>query len=190
MLAAIEEASDVSLFEQMERENRGRKNLSAWEQGTMYRKALDEGLYSSLRRLAEGVGVDVSLVSKSVSLARLPEAVVGAFQSPLDIQFRWAAPLAEAMQKDPDGTLTRARAIADARDGLSAATILSKLVGQSNPAPVRSAPQTLTASKAGKVAAKLTADAKGRAVVRFEADALPEFRRKALMKVIEDFLKG
>jgi ParB family chromosome partitioning protein len=190
VLAAIEEASDVSLFEQMERENRGRKNLSAWEQGTMYRKALDEGLYSSLRRLAEGVGVDVSLVSKSVSLARLPEAVVAAFQSPLDIQFRWAAPLTEAMQKDPDGTLTRARAIADARDGLSAATILSKLVGQTNPAPVRSAPQTLTASKAGKVAAKLTADTKGRAVVRFEAGALPESRRKALMKVIEDFLKG
>jgi ParB family chromosome partitioning protein len=190
VLAAIEEASDVSLFEQMERENRGRKNLSAWEQGTMYRKALDEGLYGSLRRLAEGVGVDVSLVSKSVSLARLPEAVVAAFQSPLDIQFRWAAPLTEAMQKDPDGTLTRARAIADARDGLSAATILSKLVGQANPASVRSAPQTLTVSNAGKVAAKLTADTKGRAVVRFEAGALPESRRKALMKVIEDFLKG
>ncbi len=43
VLAAVEEASDVSLFEQMERENRGRKNLSAWEQGTMYRKALDDG---------------------------------------------------------------------------------------------------------------------------------------------------
>jgi ParB family chromosome partitioning protein len=190
VLAAIEEASDVSLFEQMERENRGRKNLSAWEQGTMYRKALDEGLYSSLRRLAEGVGVDVSLVSKSVSLARLPEAVVAAFQSPLDIQFRWAAPLAEAMQKDPDGTLARARAIADARNGLSAATILSKLVGQTNPTPARAAPQTLTVSRAGKVAATLTADTKGRAVVRFEAGALPESRRKALMKVIEDFLKG
>jgi ParB family chromosome partitioning protein len=189
VLAAIEEASDVSLFEQMERENRGRKNLSAWEQGTMYRKALDEGLYGSLRRLAEGVGVDVSLVSKSVSLARLPEAVVAAFQSPLDIQFRWAAPLAEAMQKDPDGTLARARAIADARDGLSAATILSKLVGQTNPTPARAAPQTLTVSRAGKVAATLTADTKGRAVVRFEAGALPESRRKALMKVIEDFLQ-
>src|SRR5439155_17408723 len=64
VLAAIEDASDVSLFEQMERENRGRKNLSAWEQGTMYRKALDEGLYPSLRRLSESLGVDVSLVSK------------------------------------------------------------------------------------------------------------------------------
>lgn len=190
VLAAIEEASDVSLFEQMERENRGRKNLSAWEQGTMYRRALDDGLYSSLRRLAEGLGVDVSLVSKSVSLARLPEAVVAAFQSPLDIQFRWAAPLTEAMQKDPDGTLSRARAIAETRGDLSAATILSKLVGQPEPAPGRSASPALMISKAGKVAARLTADAKGRALVRFEAGALPESKRKALVKVIEDFLKG
>lgn len=190
VLAAIEEASDVSLFEQMERENRGRKNLSAWEQGTMYRRALDDGLYSSLRRLAEGLGVDVSLVSKSVSLARLPEAVVAAFQSPLDIQFRWAAPLTEAMQKDPDGTLLRARVIAETRGQLSAATILSKLVGQPVPSPGRSASTALMISKAGKVAARLTADAKGRVLVRFEAGALPESKRKALVKVIEDFLKG
>jgi ParB family transcriptional regulator, chromosome partitioning protein len=174
----------------MERENRGRKNLSAWEQGMMYRRALEDGLYGSLRRLAEGLGVDVSLVSKSVSLARLPDAVVAAFQSPLDIQFRWAAPLTEAMQKDPDGTLSRARAISDARGDLGAAAILSKLVGLPEPAPGRSASQALTISKAGKGAARLTADAKGRAVIRFEAWALPESKRKALAKVIEDFLKG
>jgi ParB family chromosome partitioning protein len=190
VLAAIEEASDVSLFEQMERENRGRKNLSAWEQGMMYRRALDDGLYSSLRRLAEGLDVDVSLVSKSISLARLPEAVVAAFPSPLDIQFRWAAPLTEAMQKDPDGTLSRARAIAETRGDLGAATILSKLVGMPEPPPGQAASQTLTISKAGKVAARLTADTKGRALVRFEAGALPESKRRALMKVIEDFLKA
>ena len=174
----------------MERENRGRKNLSAWEQGTRYRRALDDGLYSSLRRLAESLGVDVSLVSKSVSLARLPETVVAAFQSPLDIQFRWAAPLTEAMQKDPDGTLSRARAIAETRGELGAATILSKLVGLPEPTPGRAASQALTISKAGKIAARLTADAKGRAVVRFEAGALPESKRKALVKVIEDLLKA
>ena len=112
VLAAIEEASDVSLFEQMERENRGRKNLSAWEQGTMYRRAIDDGLYSSLRRLAEGLGVDVSLVSKSVSQARLPDAVVAAFQSPLDIQFRWAVALDKAYQQDPDAVLSAARLLA------------------------------------------------------------------------------
>jgi len=190
VLAAIEEASDVSLFEQMERENRGRKNLSAWEQGTMYRRALDDGLYSSLRRLAESLGVDISLVSKSVSLARLPETVVAAFQSPLDIQFRWAAPLAEAMQKDPDGTLERARTLADARGDLNATGIFSKLIGLPDPVLNGSTPATLTISKAGKVAGKLSVDSKGRAVVRFEASAFPDSKRKALVKVIEDFLKG
>jgi ParB family transcriptional regulator, chromosome partitioning protein len=171
VLAAIEDATDVSLFEQMERENRGRKNLSAWEQGTMYRKALDEGLYSSLRRLSEALGVDVSLVSKSVSLARLPDTVVAAFKSPLDIQFRWAAPLAEAMQKDPDGTL-------------------SKLLAHVDPASRQSTSHALPISKEGKLAAKLTADAKGRVVVRFEVGALPESKHKALAKAIEDFLKA
>lgn len=190
VLAAIEEASDVSLFEQMERENRGRKNLSAWEQGTMYRKALDEGLYSSLRRLADSLGVDVSLVSKSVSLARLPDAVVAAFQSPLDIQFRWAAPLAEAMQKDPDGTLERSRTLAGARGDLNAAGVFSKVIGLPDPVLNGSTRSTLTISKAGKLAGKLSADNKGRAVVRFEANAFPDSKRKALVKVIEDFLKG
>jgi ParB family transcriptional regulator, chromosome partitioning protein len=190
VLAVIEEASDLSVFEQMERENRGRENLSAWEQGTMYRRALDEGLYNSLRRLAEGLQVDVSLVSKSVSLARLPEAVIAAFQSPLDIQFRWAAPLTDAMQKDPEGTLSRATAITQSRGDLSASMILAKLVGQPDLSRERASSPGLTIRKAGKVAAKLTADAKGRAVVRFEADALPDSRRKALVKLIEDFLKA
>ena len=190
VLAAVEEASDVSLFGQMERENRGRKNLSAWEQGTMYRKALDDGLYSSLRRLAESLGVDVSLVSKSVSLARLPEPVIAAFQSPLDIQFRWAAPLAEAMQKDPDGTLERARTLADARGDLTSTAVFSKVIGLPDPVLNGSTPTALTISKAGKVAGKLTADSKGRAVVRFEASAFPDSKRKALVKVIEEFLKG
>ena len=190
VLAAIEEATDVSLFEQMERENRGRKNLSAWEQGTMYRRALDDGLYSSLRRLSEGLGVDVSLVSKSVSLARLPEAVVSAFRSPLDIQFRWAAPLTEAMQKDPDGTLARARAIAEARGDLSAPTILSKIIGLPEKGSGKADLQSLTISRAGKVAARVTTDAKGRAVVRFEPGALPDSKRRALVKAIEDLLKA
>ena len=189
VLAAIEDVSDVSLFEQMERENRGRKNLSAWEQGTMYRRALDDGLYTSLRRLAEGLGIDVSLASKSVALARLPEAVIAAFQSPLDIQFRWAAPLTEAMQKDPDGTLSRARAIAEARGNLEPIDILSKLIGLPEASQSKPASQTLAISNAGKIAGKLTTDAKGRVLVRFELGALPESRRKALVKAIEEFLK-
>lgn len=192
VLAAVEEASDVSLFEQMERENRGRKNLSAWEQGTMYRKALDEGLYASLRRLSEGLGVDVSLVSKGVTLARLPDAVVAAFASPLEIQFRWAAPLAEAVQKDPEGTLARARVIsAEGQMPPNAAGVFAALVAAPGNGVLNgSTPAVLEIFKAGKKAATLASDSKGRAVVRFETGALPDARRKALARLIEEFLKG
>jgi ParB family transcriptional regulator, chromosome partitioning protein len=40
---------DRALFEAMDRENRGRKNLSAWEQGRMYDEGIKKGLYPSLR---------------------------------------------------------------------------------------------------------------------------------------------
>ena len=120
----------------------------------------------------------------------MPETVVAAFQSPLDIQFRWAAPLAEAMQKDPDGTLDRARALAGARGDLNAAGVFSKVIGLPDPVLNGSTPATLTISKAGNVVGKLSADSKGRAVVQFEARAFPDSKRKALVKVIEDFLKG
>ena len=190
VLAVVEETTDVSLFEQMERENRGRKNLSAWEQGVMYRKALDDGLYSSLRRLSESLGVDLSLVSKSVSLARLPEEVIAAFATPLDIQFRWASALAESMQKDPGGTLERARGLALARSDMAPTAVLANVIGASEQVLNGSTPSSLTISSAGKITATLTSDRQGRAVLRFEQGALPEVKRKALMKLIEGFLKG
>lgn len=107
----VQDIDDRELFQVMDRENRQRKNLSAWEQGSMYRKALDEGLFPSLRRLAEVLGVNLSAASQSVTLARLPPEMVKAFRTPLDIQFRWASPLAEAVRKDPEGVLERARAL-------------------------------------------------------------------------------
>jgi ParB family chromosome partitioning protein len=189
VLAIIEQATDVSLFEQMERENRGRKNLSAWEQGNMYRKALDEGLYPSLRRLAESLNVDVSLVSKGVALARLPDEVVAAFQSPLDIQFRWATPLADAVKKNPDLILKTAKVIASNRGRMVPAAIFSKLIGEQIGVLNGSTAKELEIKKEGKRAAALSSDTKGRAVIRFEPGALPDERRAELVSLIENFLK-
>ncbi|MCX7214706.1 MAG: ParB/RepB/Spo0J family partition protein [Burkholderiales bacterium] len=186
--AIVADLNDQQLFAEMERENRSRKNLSAWEQGVMYRKALDEGLYSSMRRLSEALKVNLSDVSRSVSLARLPDEVVAAFQSPLDIQFRWAAPLAEAMQKNPVDTLKRAHAISKARGTMSSAAILAQLVGVAHSDTGATSLEELSIAKGGKVAAVLTSDSKGRAVLRFEVGALPVSKRKALAQVVRDFL--
>jgi len=131
--ALIEVVDDQKLFEQMERENRGRKNLSPWEQGRMYQIAIEKGLYPSQRKLSEAVGVDVSLISKSIALARLPSTVIEAFTSPLDVQFRWAQPLTEEAQKNPEQIIAIAKQIIiEARTTkFTAADVFTRLIGRS-----------------------------------------------------------
>lgn len=188
--ALIEDATDAELFQQMERENRGRQNLSAWEQGRMYRQALDEGLYPSLRKLAEAVGVDQSMVSKSIALARLPNDVVDAFATPLEIQYRWAQPLSEAQQKDPDGLLERASMLRAQSPRLPSAKVFAVLVGAESLSPGGSPKEVraVALKRAGKKVGMLSIDAQGRALLRLESGVLPESKKKAFAKLVEDFL--
>lgn len=183
--AVVTELDDRALFEAMDRENRARKNLSAWEQGTMYRRALDGGLYASQRKLAEAVGVDLSLVSKSVALARLPDAVIAAFPSPLDIQFRWAQPLGEALQRDPDGLVARARAVAARKAGLTARQVLEALLKPVGPVLNRSTPEqagadAAAAESSATAAVQFQRESDGHAVLRFEPGVLTPEREQAL----------
>lgn len=191
VLALIENVSDQELFQQMERENRQRKNLSAWEQGCMYRQAIDGGLYPSLRRLAEAIDVDVSLVSKAVALARLPEGVVAAFASPLDIQFRWAAALSEVVQKDPEGVLARAREISGAQGGrLPPAQVFAALSApRALEATKKGSPEPSEIFRDGKKVAVLSMDRSGRHVVKFERGVLSEAKRRELIQTLEQLLR-
>jgi ParB family chromosome partitioning protein len=116
VLALVEAVDDRQLFRAMDFENRARKDLSPWEQGVMYRRALDEGMYPSLRAMAQDLGVDAGNVSKAIALAKLPDEVVRAFPSPLSIQFRWGPMVSEALQRDPEGVVARAREIARVAD--------------------------------------------------------------------------
>lgn len=108
VLAMIDNLDERSLFVEMDRENRARKNLSAYEQGAMYRNALNAGLFPNQRSLAESIGADASLVTKALYLADLPTEVIDAFPNVLDIQFRYAKPLRDAVESNP--TAVRASA--------------------------------------------------------------------------------
>ncbi|MDE1947035.1 MAG: ParB/RepB/Spo0J family partition protein [Burkholderiales bacterium] len=188
VLAVIEDVSDQQLFVDMERENRDRKDLSAWEQGSMYARALDAGLYPSNRKLAEAIGRDLGDVGKALALARLPAEVVAAFKSPLDLQYRWAKPLADAQQQDPEGLIARARALKGEVGALSARTVFSTLIGAVGQGVGPSNPLAeILVKRAKKVVAVVSTDDKGRTVVRFET-ALDADRRRALARHIESFL--
>lgn len=186
--AVIEDMDDRALYEAMERENRERANLSAWEQGMTYRRALDEGLYPSQRKLAEAIGLDVSLISKSLALARLPETVVGAFSSPLDIQFRWAQPLSEVLQKDPEGLVNRAKIVSANRGSKSAKQILEELLRTGTDVLNGSTPaRELRIGKVGE-GAVLATDLSGRAILRFDKGVLNAERHRELLAWLQSRL--
>lgn len=157
--ALIEAVDDRALFAAMDRENRLRADLSPFEQGQMYRRALDEGLYASLRQLALELGVDPGNVSRAVSIARLPAEVVAAFDSPTQIQYRWGQELQTALQRDPEGVVSRARAIAIGQNAgkLSGSAILDRLTGKAH--PVR--PEALEIKKQGRAVGKLVRKSDG-----------------------------
>lgn len=115
VLALIESIDDKTLFAEMDRENRLRSDLKPYEQGEMYRRALDEGLFPSMRKLADEVGADVGNVSKAIGIARLPDEILDAFPRRLDIQYRWSTVLTKLCEKDSDGIKVRANALVRAK---------------------------------------------------------------------------
>lgn len=129
VLAVVMPMHDAELFLMMERENRSREDLSPWEQGESYRRALQSGLYRSLRQLAHAVGRDPGIVSRYVAIAELPAPVLKAFRSPVVIQKRWGEKLAEAVQRDPDGVVARANALIGSPVEVAPAAVFEHLVG-------------------------------------------------------------
>lgn len=104
----VEELDDKHLFIEMDRENRQRADLRPYEQGRMYVRALDKGLFTSIRKLAEDVGADSTNASRVIALARWPAPVLDAFESRLDVQYRWIIDLNAVLEKTPDVVLARA----------------------------------------------------------------------------------
>lgn len=150
VLAVIEEMGDADLFCQMDRENRERSPLRPYEAGMTYAKALDEGLFPSARKLAESASIDLSLLGKALTLARLPSDVIKAFPSPLDLQYRWASEITLAMQKDPDLVLSRAKDILNQSPRPSASQVLALLTKGGGTVPPPATKKLVIKGKGGQ----------------------------------------
>jgi ParB family chromosome partitioning protein len=190
VLAFIDNLDDQALFVEMERENRERADLSAWEQGVMYARALDRGLYPSLRQLAAAIGVDPTNLSKALVLARLPESVLSAFASPLDLQFRWATAFKMALEADASGLESRATKMAAQRGGRTAKEIFLALTApQDGRVESRTPGSVQSFAKGGKTVATLKIDADGQSVIRIRVP-LNEARQKELAQLLERFVSS
>jgi ParB family chromosome partitioning protein len=122
---------DEAHFLAMERENRERTDLSAYETGMMYLAALDEkeGFYSSERQLSEATGVSRRWIQKTLRVARLPPAIVEAFESPLDIKPAHAEAVQAALDANPKAVLKRAEKLRQRESKLRVNGVVAALLG-------------------------------------------------------------
>ena len=175
--------SDVELFAAMDRENRERADLCAWEQGAMYRKALDEAMFPSQRRLAEALGLSHTWVRKAIAVAELPEPVVECFRSPLELQFKHAEPITAAMETDRKGVLRRAERLRQS-ERMSASAVTAALIGRQRGAD--SAPQDIRIG--GSLAGRITWDARGQATIRLRPGVVHGDNVNALIDALSGFV--
>jgi ParB family chromosome partitioning protein len=180
--AIVEVLTDAQLFTEMDRENRERQDLSPWEQGVMYKRAIDDGLFPSLRRLATSIGAQSGNVTTAVQLASLPPELIEAFPSPLSLQFRWSAALQAAINKSPDDVLALARELAALTPKLAAKEVFARLTG-SGASNTRAAPVQITSK--GKVVGFWDKDPKGNVSVHLKAGCLSAAKEKRLREFLE-----
>lgn len=189
VLAVVDNLDDRALFVEMDRENRARKDLSAWEQGVMYRRALENKLYPSNRKLAEAIGVDLGAVGKALALADLPEEVVSTFPSPLDLQFRWAKPLSDAIAADRNGVFARCREVRKLGRKVGAREVFERLTaaGGGGVEPFNP-PEPVLVEASGKAAGAVAIKGDGGVVVTIKPGFVAVDKVRGLADVIAGFL--
>jgi ParB family chromosome partitioning protein len=185
VLAFVEEISDQDLFKEMDRENRKRQDLSPWEQGRMYRRALNEELFASLGDMSKELGVDKGNISKALKLADLPESIVAAFGSPLELQYRWAKLLSDALQGDSEGVLARAKELAEDKETKrTGKEVLESLLGVTAGTPTI---QAIVVD--GKPVAKIQIN-EDRVSVQFAKGVLGGEKTKQLYGLLREFMQN
>ena len=189
VLATVETSpiSDLELFAAMDRENRERADLSPFEQGAMYRRALDAGLYPSNRRLAEALGVSHTWVANVLSVADLPAPVLDCFRTPLEVQHRHAKAISEALEQDRKAVLRRAEKLRHATSKLGPGAVVEALVSSESPA-TKAAPQPV---KVGDIrVGSWFRDAAGRLNIQLNAEAVPDAKLERILTSISQALES
>lgn len=107
------QASDVrDHVLKMYQENAARKDLSAYETGSMFSNWLREGVFENQTVLGAAVNLGQATVAKYIAIAGLPETVLKAFGDPRALSLRWGEQLSAAMKERRDAILAAARELA------------------------------------------------------------------------------
>jgi ParB family chromosome partitioning protein len=110
-------------------ENRHRRDVSPYERGMCYMRWIRSGLFSSQDELAQNLKASASQISRLLAVAKLPNVIISAFPSPLEIRETWGVALhsayGDAKRRRP--LIERARVIAEESPRPSSESVYARL---------------------------------------------------------------
>lgn len=173
-------------------ENLGRQDLSPFELGRQIKFILESKQVKSLRSLAVQIGRDAGDLSKAVSIANLPPEIISAFKSPLDVQYRFAKQLTDAITHAREAVLQAALEI----QGLDidspereSKKVFQQLIDAAKPKGVgpSNTPVEQTLYVGGKSIGRMSVDRTGRIQITLD-EVLNTAQKKALAEKICGFI--
>jgi ParB family transcriptional regulator, chromosome partitioning protein len=121
----------------MYQENAARKDLSAFETGTMFANWLEQQVFANQTELGEAVNLSQGTVAKYLAVAGLPEPILAAFGSPLAVSLRWGDQLAAALKERRAAVLETAARLRKAEPTPAPEEALRALLAAGSPSKKR-----------------------------------------------------
>lgn len=208
LIVVRDDLDTTRAFELSDAENRGQKDISDFERAREYRWALD-GLYEgNVSRMADAIQMERSNLARLLALTEMPEPVIRAYPSILDIRthhWRQLAPYFSSRERDKQDAAERvlacARAIVQARDGHSknvptdgaqtAAMLIAALKEKRRGGDRTQILETVSAKATGKLAVRIKRTTRG---MTFEvpraSGATREEIQDALSRAVNEYFEA
>ncbi len=131
-------------------ENRGRQDLAPLEFGRQVKRVLDDpGSGLNRAQLAKILGCHPGHVGRGYELASLPEPILDAFESPLELQFAHMLPLKNGYAAQPAAMLQEAALIREALEPLSTKDVMERLLQAVQQAEAKAKASALASGEEG-----------------------------------------
>jgi len=208
LVVVRDDLDNTGAFELSDAENRGQKDISDFERAKEYRWALDSLYEGNVSRMAEAIQMDRSNLARLLALTEMPDPVIKAYPSILDIRtshWRQLGPYFSSNEREKkeaaERILSCAKALVQARenhsrnvpvDGAQTTAMLLAAVNEKKRGGDRTQIlETISAKATGKMMLKVKRTTRG---MTFEvpraSGASKEEVSEALKKAVEEYFEA
>jgi len=183
--AEIRALTDIELFVAMSAENLSRVDLSTYELGHHFHRALDKKIFQTQQQLAAAHGLNRRTISRALACYNFPKEIIEAFPTKLEIRAAWIDELQQALEQRRDQVIRTANALKSV-EGRTAEKVFAKLTRQESTKPAAS---EVAIKVKGKGVGTVKRTSSG-VVIRLGKDSLAAGHDDELARMVASFIES